>query len=435
MGLFDFIKNKFRKKEVSVQDVVTSEPQEAIIDAANQNSGLLEVQSAVSEIVPDLVSDAPVNVEVQSDESENFDTGSCSAESEVHIDQVEVSEPLPSDNEDTANTEFVDDDFPEWLLDESMIPPEKEMYIPEDDFPLDWESLIPAPDPAQETVPEPIKSDNPPQIFIGSHNKISDLLCVLRRYPEGIALVFCRSSASVSYLRDVLSSVGQASTDFSSNISVDIRETLLRESAAANILLITDDISQLRWQGSASVCAIFYDMPEGMSDYRDKLQAASVSDTSDAVFAFYSPADYVVARHHIMHKFTDSAECSQRLNQLDELRTWFISNGTQSKELSRKITVETSTEQTMESCSGIVFAVTGKVNKFADRNAIMRYVVSHGGIFGERLTKDTHYLITNDTSSGSKKNQKAAQYGTKIISEDDFIRMFCGGKVPENDNN
>ena len=40
------------------------------------------------------------------------------------------------------------------------------------------------------------------------------------------------------------------------------------------------------------------------------------------------------------------------------------------------------------------------------------------------VTKDLSYLVTNDTTSGSSKNQKAAKLGIPVISEKDFLELL-----------
>ena len=51
----------------------------------------------------------------------------------------------------------------------------------------------------------------------------------------------------------------------------------------------------------------------------------------------------------------------------------------------------------------------------------MYKIESNGGTVVSNVTSKTQYLITNDKNSGSAKNKAAQKYGTKIISELDFI--------------
>ena len=67
------------------------------------------------------------------------------------------------------------------------------------------------------------------------------------------------------------------------------------------------------------------------------------------------------------------------------------------------------------------FCITGKLVKFANRNALVEEIEKRGGKVVSSVTAKTNYLITNDKTSGSSKNRAAEKFGTKIISEDEFI--------------
>ena len=58
--------------------------------------------------------------------------------------------------------------------------------------------------------------------------------------------------------------------------------------------------------------------------------------------------------------------------------------------------------------------------KRADAEAMVKKT---GGSCKSSVTKDLSYLVTNDTSSGSSKNVKAAKYGVAIIDEDEFFKV------------
>ncbi|MCR4735647.1 MAG: NAD-dependent DNA ligase LigA [Treponema sp.] len=72
--------------------------------------------------------------------------------------------------------------------------------------------------------------------------------------------------------------------------------------------------------------------------------------------------------------------------------------------------------------SGKSFCFTGELltMKRADAELLVK---KHGGQAKSSVTKDLSYLVTNDTSSGSSKNQKAAKFGIPIINEEDFLDM------------
>ena len=74
----------------------------------------------------------------------------------------------------------------------------------------------------------------------------------------------------------------------------------------------------------------------------------------------------------------------------------------------------------------MTFVVTGKVNKFANRNAIKDEIESRGGKVAGSVSKNTNYLVNNDVNSTSSKNKKAQQLGIPIIDEDRLIKILKG---------
>ncbi len=71
---------------------------------------------------------------------------------------------------------------------------------------------------------------------------------------------------------------------------------------------------------------------------------------------------------------------------------------------------------------GKSFCFTGELTtmKRADAESLVK---KNGGSCKSSVTKDLSFLVTNDTTSGSSKNQKAAKYGVKIIDEAEFRKM------------
>lgn len=70
---------------------------------------------------------------------------------------------------------------------------------------------------------------------------------------------------------------------------------------------------------------------------------------------------------------------------------------------------------------GKTFCITGKLVEFDNRNALVYDIETKGGTVVSSVTSKTQYLITNDKTSGSSKNKAADKYGTKIISELEYI--------------
>lgn len=75
------------------------------------------------------------------------------------------------------------------------------------------------------------------------------------------------------------------------------------------------------------------------------------------------------------------------------------------------------------SLEGKKFCITGKLKKFANRDALVADIESKGGKVVSGVTKATDYLITNDKESGSSKNKKAAELNIPIISEDEYCQL------------
>ncbi len=73
--------------------------------------------------------------------------------------------------------------------------------------------------------------------------------------------------------------------------------------------------------------------------------------------------------------------------------------------------------------TGKSFCFTGELHtmKRADAEALVK---KNGGSCKSSVTKDLSYLVTNDTSSGSSKNVKAAKLGIPVISEEEFLALL-----------
>lgn len=72
---------------------------------------------------------------------------------------------------------------------------------------------------------------------------------------------------------------------------------------------------------------------------------------------------------------------------------------------------------------GKVFVITGSVTHFANRNELKAYIEERGGKVTGSVSKNTDYLINNDTASASSKNKKARELGIPVISEEEFLAL------------
>ncbi len=76
------------------------------------------------------------------------------------------------------------------------------------------------------------------------------------------------------------------------------------------------------------------------------------------------------------------------------------------------------------SLDGIVFVITGSLNKYTNRSELKNYIESNGGKVASAVSGNTNFLINNDVTSNSSKNKKAKELGIEIISEETFIDRF-----------
>ncbi len=76
-----------------------------------------------------------------------------------------------------------------------------------------------------------------------------------------------------------------------------------------------------------------------------------------------------------------------------------------------------------QSLSGKTFVITGAVTHFENRDGLKAYIQERGGKVTGSVSKNTDYLINNDTASASSKNKKARELGIPVLSEDDFLAL------------
>ena len=84
------------------------------------------------------------------------------------------------------------------------------------------------------------------------------------------------------------------------------------------------------------------------------------------------------------------------------------------------ITIESTAGGKLE---GKSFCFTGELvtMKRADAEQLVK---QNGGAVKSSVTKDLSYLVTNDTTSGSSKNVKAAALGIPVITEEQFLKLI-----------
>lgn len=88
-----------------------------------------------------------------------------------------------------------------------------------------------------------------------------------------------------------------------------------------------------------------------------------------------------------------------------------------------EFTVEEKVE-VINNLEDITIVITGKLNSFKNRAELQEVIESRGGKVVGSVSKNTKYLINNDTQSNSSKNVTAKKLGIPIISEEEFKQKF-----------
>ncbi len=71
-----------------------------------------------------------------------------------------------------------------------------------------------------------------------------------------------------------------------------------------------------------------------------------------------------------------------------------------------------------------IFVITGSLNNYSNRDELIKVIEDNGGKVSSSVSKNTNYLINNDTTSNSTKNKKAKELGIPIISESEFAKLL-----------
>ena len=88
-----------------------------------------------------------------------------------------------------------------------------------------------------------------------------------------------------------------------------------------------------------------------------------------------------------------------------------------------EFTVEEKVE-VVNNLEDLTIVITGKLNSFKNRAELQEVIESRGGKVVGSVSKNTKYLINNDTQSNSSKNVAAKKLGIPIISEEEFKQKF-----------
>jgi DNA ligase (NAD+) len=111
----------------------------------------------------------------------------------------------------------------------------------------------------------------------------------------------------------------------------------------------------------------------------------------------------------------------------DSLKSWFNNHWIEFLDLKGKFIFIIETSKNNNSgidLNGVTFCITGKLEHFSNRDALVADIEQHGGKYVSGVTAKTNYLINNDINSTSGKNKKAKEVGCKIISEQNYLDMI-----------
>lgn len=93
------------------------------------------------------------------------------------------------------------------------------------------------------------------------------------------------------------------------------------------------------------------------------------------------------------------------------------------QELMKHIVIVAEEENTSSILQGKTFVITGDVHQFKNRKELQAKIESLGGRVSSSVSKNTDYLINNDSTSNSSKNKKAKECNVQIITELEFMKM------------
>ena len=110
-----------------------------------------------------------------------------------------------------------------------------------------------------------------------------------------------------------------------------------------------------------------------------------------------------------------------------QINNWWVNNHMQMLDVAEQVRFKSDNfmnkPEGNNTLAGMTFVITGMLKHYS-RKDLQTKIESLGGKCAGSVSKNTSYLINNDTESSSSKNVKAKQLGVPIISEEDFIKKF-----------
>jgi DNA ligase (NAD+) len=119
-------------------------------------------------------------------------------------------------------------------------------------------------------------------------------------------------------------------------------------------------------------------------------------------FKFYNLPNFGVETHNKIHNF----------------------NFAEAEEISEFIQFKSIEDKKDNKLENLTFSITGKLKHFKNRDELKKVIEDNGGKVNSSISKNTDYLINNDVSSNSTKNNTAKKLNIPILSEEDFFQTF-----------
>ena len=80
--------------------------------------------------------------------------------------------------------------------------------------------------------------------------------------------------------------------------------------------------------------------------------------------------------------------------------------------------------QAAQDLAGKQFVITGSLAHFTNRKELQELLEGRGAKVAGSVSKNTSYLVNNDSTSSSSKNKKAKELGIPVITEDELLEML-----------
>ena len=84
----------------------------------------------------------------------------------------------------------------------------------------------------------------------------------------------------------------------------------------------------------------------------------------------------------------------------------------------------TASSETDSALENMTIVITGRLNRFSNRDAFINEIVNHGGKVVNSVSKNTSILINNDIESNSSKNRTAKELNIPILTEEEFFEKY-----------